>query len=160
MNSFQASKSFVTEFKKRYKLVSRKITKITTSKALHDAEGIQERAANFVNSVKEEIRNEENLSFERIVNADQSGIQLEMSFGRTISKKGEVVVPGVVQRVSATTHSFTIMPTISSNGKLLDPLYVALKEKKDMSFGKNVEKNMFKHDKLVVQASKSGNKKL
>lgn len=119
-------------------------------------EEIKDRAARFVSSVREEIQDDEKLSFQRILNADQSGINLEMTYGRTLAVCGDTNIFGQVQRTNACTHSFTIMPIISSAGKLYDPLYVVLKEEQDMKFGPRVMNTIFKHPKLVTQASKSG----
>ena len=65
---------------------------------------------------------------ENVYNSDQSGFQLEMHSGRTLSIKGTRQVECVVQSISSTTHSYTIQPTISANGKLLFPLYLVSKE--------------------------------
>lgn len=58
-----------------------------------------------------------------------------------------------VQRVHATAHSFTIRSMLASCGQLLDLLFIDLKATNDMEFGKNVEKYMFKYEKLEIQGS-------
>ena len=69
---------------------------------------------------------------------------------------GERDIVGLVQRKSAITHTITITPIITADGKLIDPLHVTLQEPGG-SFGPRVLQSMFKHPKLYVVASKSGN---
>lgn len=60
-----------------------------------------------------------------------------------------------VQAVSATTHSYTIQPTISGDGRLLSPLFIVLKEPTG-TFGPRVQETMFRVNNIYVMASKSG----
>jgi hypothetical protein len=60
-----------------------------------------------------------------------------------------------VQSIPSTTHSYTIQPTISCNGKLLSPLFIVLKEV-DGRFGPRVQETLFKPTNAIVKASKSG----
>jgi len=60
----------------------------------------------------------------------------------------------MTQSISATTHSYTIQPTISADGRLLSPLFIVLKE--PGSFGPRVQKLMFRKRNIFVLASKSG----
>ncbi|XP_071641522.1 uncharacterized protein [Temnothorax longispinosus] len=55
----------------------------------------------------------------------------------------------------ATTHLYTVQPIISSNGKLLSPLFIVLKEVTGR-FEPRVEENLFKPTNVIVKASKSG----
>jgi biotin synthase-related radical SAM superfamily protein len=59
-----------------------------------------------------------------ILNADQVGINLEMTEGRTLEEKGAKHVKARVQRINATTHSFSIQPLISADGVLHEPTLV------------------------------------
>nr|XP_012217672.1 PREDICTED: uncharacterized protein LOC105669351 isoform X1 [Linepithema humile] len=61
----------------------------------------------------------------------------------------------VVQSVSSTTHSYTIQPTISCDGKLLSPLFIVLQEHSG-TFGSRVQENLFRASNVIVTASKSG----
>jgi hypothetical protein len=61
--------------------------------------------------------------------------------------------------VSATTHSYTIQPTVSLSGSLIGQLYICLQET-DGKFGphvkKSVEAHLTKCRNIVVTTSKSG----
>jgi len=64
-------------------------------------------------------------------------------------------VEAIVQSVSSTTHSYTIMPIISASGRLLSPLYIVLKESMG-TFGPRVQDTLFRPVNIYIQASKSG----
>jgi hypothetical protein len=91
----------------------------------------------------------------QIFNSDQSGFNYEIHSGRTLDFVGVKSVEGVVQSISSTTHSYTIQPTISADGNLLSPLFVALQEP-DGKFGPRVEENLFQAPNIYVTASRSG----
>ena len=76
-----------------------------------------------------------------------------MHSGRTLANQGSKKIECVFQSISSTTHSYTIQPTISADGKLLSPLYLVLKE---IGGGPRVEKTLFKPTNVFVSASKSG----
>ncbi len=63
-------------------------------------------------------------------------------------------VEGIVQSISATTHSYTIQPLISKSGKLLPPLFIVLQESTE-KFGPRVQKELFSAPNIYVTASKS-----
>ena len=92
---------------------------------------------------------------ENTYNADESGFQLEIHSGCTLTEKGKKIVECVVQYVSSTTHSYTIVPTVNAEGKLLFPLFLVLKESKD-EFGPIVAQNLFLPHNVYIMASKSG----
>ena len=77
-----------------------------------------------------------------------------MHSGRTLAVEGEKEIKCLVQSVSSTTHSYTIQPTISTDGRLLSPLFLVLKEPTG-KFGPVVEANLFRHENVYVAASKS-----
>ena len=95
---------------------------------------------------------------ENTYNADQSGFQLEIHSGRTLTEKGKETVECVVQSVSSTTHSYTIVPSVNAEGKLLSPLFLVLKESKH-EFGPIVALNLFLPHNVYIMASKSGKMK-
>ncbi len=76
----------------------------------------------------------------------------------TLATVGQKKVVANVASVSATTHSYTIQPTISLNGTLIEPLYICLQEL-DGKFGPQVKISVDEHFKsrrnIVVTASKS-----
>lgn len=149
---FKASNKWVLDFKTAHRIVSRKINKFITKKTLETREELTQKAINFISDVKTEIIRS---GITDIYNSDQSGFQLEMHSGRTLAIEGEKQVQCLVQSVSATTHSYTIQPTISADGRLLSPLFLVLKEPTG-KFGPIVEAHMFKPDNVYTMASKSG----
>jgi len=72
-----------------------------------------------------------------------------------LTTQGVKTVENIVQSQSATTHSYTIMPTISANGQLHSPLYLVLKEASG-NFGPRVEETLFRPSNVFIAASKSG----
>lgn len=69
--------------------------------------------------------------------------------------KGVKTVEALAQSVNATTHSYTVQPTVSADGELLSPLLICLQEK-DGVFGPIVSQNLFRPDNMYILASKSG----
>jgi hypothetical protein len=90
---------------------------------LNERTDIEKISKNFVSEVRELIP-----KFNKIYNTDQSGIKLEMSYGRTLTSRGEKIVEAKIQRTNATTHSFTIQPVICIDGTLCSPLLVCFFE--------------------------------
>ncbi|CAD6235365.1 GSCOCG00012418001-RA-CDS, partial [Cotesia congregata] len=149
---FQTSKKWLLNFKKAHRIVSRKMNKFVTSKTIEDKKILMEKSKEFVESVKKKIAI---YGLPNTFNSDQSGFQLEMHSGRTLAVEGDKQVQCLVQSVSYTTHSYTIQPTISADGKLLSPLFLVLKEPSG-KFGPVVEITLFKTDNVYVVPSKSG----
>jgi len=79
----------------------------------------------FIENVKYYI---EHYGIKNVYNSDQSDFQLELHAGRTLAEKSVKKVESVAQSTSAITHSYTIQPIISANGRLLSPLLIVLKE--------------------------------
>jgi hypothetical protein len=78
-----------------------------------------------------------------------------MGSGRTLAVKGQNKIECLAQSVSSMTHSYTIQPLISGDGRLLSPLFMILKEPTG-EFGPVIEKNIFRPTNVYVKASKSG----
>lgn len=152
LKNFKASASWVYAFKKKYGIVSRKVTHFTTTTKLRNEAAIINACEKFVADTRAVI---EVVGTRNVYNMDQSGFNLEMTSGRSLAKKGTKDVVTVVQSVSNTTHSYTIMPTISADGHLHSPLFIVLKEQAG-SFGPRVRQNLFHADNIVVVASSSG----
>ncbi|XP_025160400.1 uncharacterized protein LOC112589848 [Harpegnathos saltator] len=138
--------------KKSHRIVSRKVTKFVTRRTLEDSVDLQKTTDDFLKAVKPLI---EQFGSENIYNSDQSGFQLEIHSGRSLSNEGEKKTERVVQSISSTTHSYTIQPIISCDGKLLSPLFIVLKEIHGR-FGPRVEENLFKPINVIAKTSKSG----
>lgn len=64
-----------------------------------------------------------------IINCDQSGFEREIHSKRTLSTIGLKNVEKQVQNIGATTHSYTVMPMFSMDGRLLSPMLVVIPEK-------------------------------
>lgn len=149
---FTASKQWVNRFKKAHSIVSRKITKFITKKILQSKEHLEAKSNRFVENVKYYITR---YGFENIYNSDQSGFQIELHSGRFLAIEGTKKIECIAQSISATTHSYTIQPTISGDGRLLSPLFIVLKESTG-EFGPRVQEAMFRENNIFVLASKSG----
>lgn len=151
-NLFNASHKWVYEFKRRHGIVSRKINKFVTRKSIIDKTKLDKEACEFVKKIKEDILF---VGEENVFNSDQSGFNLEMHTGRSLSFKGQKQVEALAQSINSMTHSYTIQPIISATGVLVSPLLIVLKEK-DGTFGPIVEKNLFKPHNTLILSSNSG----
>lgn len=149
---FKASKFWLSKFKKAHKIVSRKINKFITKTNIENRDNLQKNAREFVTEVKQLINE---IGVENTYNSDQSGFQLEMHSGRTLAIEGEKQVQCLVQSISSTTHSYTVQPTISADGKLLSPLFLVLKEPSG-EFGPVVSQTLFRPTNVYAVPSKSG----
>ena len=78
---------------------------------------------------------------ERIFSTDQSGFNEAYHTGRTLDIQGQKSVFAEAQSINALTHSYTIQPIPSANGRLLLKLLVVLRESGDQ-FGPNVKKKI------------------
>jgi hypothetical protein len=97
----------------------------------------------------------QNFPDENIYNTDQSGFNREIHSGKTLGFLGSNQVEEVVQSISVTTHSYTIQPTISKDGKLLSPLFIDLQEPEG-KFSPRVQQELFSAPNIYVTASRSG----
>jgi len=149
---FKAGATWILNFKRKHGIVSRKITKFINRSSKTNQEQLQIACQEFISSVKSFI---DLFEIQNIYNADESGFNLEIHSGRTLTTQGVKTVETVVQSQSAITHSYTIMPTISASGQLLSPLYLVLKETSG-SFGPRVEETLFRPANVFIAASKSG----
>ncbi|XP_076288088.1 uncharacterized protein LOC143212802 [Lasioglossum baleicum] len=149
---FQASSFWLWKFKENYNIVSRKTTKHVTRHHSNHLTDLIAAAEDFVCHVKGYF---ENYGASNIFNSDQSGFQLELHSGRTLSHKGEKETGALVQSISSTTHSYTIQPTISADGQLLSTLYIVLKEVKGQ-LGPRVRRSVFTAPNVHIEASTSG----
>jgi len=151
-STFRASKSWVYYFKKSAGIVSRKITKFITKRQMIDEQVIRERGLQFVDEARQHI---EQVGADRVYNTDQSGFNLEFHAGRTLNNQGEKTILAEAQSLNSLTHSYTIQPIISADGRLLPTLLVVLQETNG-EFGIRVKETMFKSTNLHVLCSKSG----
>jgi len=120
-------------------------------RTLEDSVNLQKTTDDFLNTVKPVI---EQFGSENIYNSDQSGFQLEIYSGRSLSNQGIKKVQCVVQSLVSTTYSYTIQPIILCDGNLLSPLFIVLKETNGR-FRPKVEKNLFRPTNIIIKASQS-----
>jgi len=147
-----ASSYWIPQFKSRHGIVSRKINRFVTRNYMDDEERKFIESTTFVGEIQEIFLNTPASS---VFNTDQSGFNLELHSGRTLAAKGSKVFYSTVQSKNALTHSYTIQPFVSADGKLMSPLFIELQEAGG-NFGPRVKQNMFHADNIYVVASKSG----
>lgn len=85
VEQFKASQTWVSSFKKRYGIVSRKITTFVSKKAYKCRDEIELKAQQFVSLVREDMQTKPLAIF---CNGDQSGFVKEMTTGRTLAPLG------------------------------------------------------------------------
>ena len=129
-----------------------KNNKIFSHSFVREECNVEEAAGDFLKRTKAALSN---YSPSCIYNTDQSGFEREMRSKRTLSFMGEKHIESVAQSISALTHTYTIMPTISMDGHLFPKLFIVLQEPKGI-LGPLVSQKMFKAENLIVTASKSG----
>lgn len=145
---FKASDRWITYFKKKYRIKSRKISKFITYRNESNETEKLEKAKNFVTDIRKIIGN---YSSDHIFNTDQSGVNYELYSNRTLSNIGEKSTFVSVFSLNSITHSYTIQPLISYDGKL----FLCLKEI-DNQFRPNVEKDLFQANNVITVCSTSG----
>lgn len=150
---FTSSHTWINEFKKRNRIVSRKITKFVTSRYTVDREELENNGATFLVRFGAELL--PNFTPEEVINTDQSGFSYEIHGNRTLSFQGERDTLALTRCRNATTHSYTIQPMISASGDLLSKLMIVLQEPSG-SFGPRVLDELPRYDDVFVACSTSG----
>jgi hypothetical protein len=151
-DEFLASSCWITQFKRDNNISARKITRLVTRADIEDAEAIKKSGEDFVKIVQQDIKE---VGRANVLNTDQSGCQPEMHSTRTLTFRGTKVVEALCQSLHASTHSYTVQPTITADGKKIQKTLLVLQEPSG-SFGPRVSKTLFKAVNLVVTCSKSG----
>jgi len=147
---FAASKKSIWKFKSANRICSRKITKFLTSRYKQESEHIAATAQLFVDSALIAFSD---YSPNQIFNTDQSGFNYEIYSGRTLPQKGQKEVLSTVISIHAITHSLTIQPTISLDGRLLSPLFLCIQEGSG-EFG--IRTQVYRPENVAVYCSSSG----
>ena len=147
LENFTASGSWIAKFKRLNRIVDGKITKFTCSKPTRSLTEIEDEGVRFHIELVENI----NPHFlpSQILNSDQSGINYETHGGRTLSFRGEKSTEAIIQSFNSLSHSYTIMPLLSMEGRLLSPMLICLQEPAG-SFGPIVQETMLKPNNLVI----------
>ncbi|XP_058793318.1 uncharacterized protein LOC131665452 [Phymastichus coffea] len=104
---FKPSPNWILLFKKKHKIVSRKIIKYVTKVHVENEASLKLYCQNFIILIKTELSTK---SASNIYNSNQSGFNLEMHTGRTLSEK------------EGTLLSLLFMVLKEINGSL-DPLF-------------------------------------
>ena len=125
--NFKASQGWVSYFRAKKKIVSRRITKRLTKTQQVNEEEIRERALNFSQEVAELI-NVNSFTGAQVFNIDQSRFEKEIHTSRTLATRGSQEVPALIGSTMATTHCYMIMPSISMDGTLHSPMYMLVGE--------------------------------
>ncbi|CAF4175608.1 unnamed protein product, partial [Rotaria sordida] len=128
LNEFHASDGWVKNFKGRHGIVSRRVTNIVTKHESANLELIEKSKENFI---KDFYTRSSHFKSSQILNTDQVGIEKEVHSTRTLSFGGEKKTFGAVASKHATTHSYTVQPMISLDGKQVGPILLCLQEPKD-----------------------------
>lgn len=136
------SPSFITPFKRKYRIGSRQTTKFVSRVNHVDEQAIKKSADDFVATIKDEMKMRPLSMF---ANADQSGFLKEMvskrfAFSsdtsiqfltfRSLAPIGQRSVVRCVQSKASLTHSYTILPIVYADGSLGETLYINLQEPK------------------------------
>lgn len=123
---FKASKTWVYNFKKRYGIVSRKITEYSSRTEKENAEQIAASIASF----RQEFSDREFYFPRRLIwNADHVGFQYEIVQQRTLSWRGERDTIVNVDSKNKVSHSYTTFPLISRSGSAIGKLLLILQER-------------------------------
>ncbi|XP_035715598.1 uncharacterized protein LOC110859705 isoform X1 [Folsomia candida] len=149
---FKASSTWIHNFKKKNRIVSRKITKYLTKAEYDNKSNVEEAAYTFVENVNKKLIG---VQPDLVLNFDQSGFTYEYSPKRTLSIKGEKDTLGLVVLHNANTHSYTVMPLLSMSGKFIGKLLICLQEPQGY-LGPIVKKNLEVPSNIYLVASKSG----
>jgi hypothetical protein len=125
---------------------------VVTKRELVNKVEIKKSAEQFVTQVKSLLCHYDE---DFVLNTDQSGLRLEFPSTRTLSYRGEKTTLATVRSINATTHSYTVQPTISMSGKIVGPIYLCLKEINGR-MSDNIRANLPKMKNVVVTCSASG----
>ncbi|CAG7822586.1 unnamed protein product, partial [Allacma fusca] len=150
---FKASEKWVANFKKKHNMGSRKIQKVVSEREIVDSEILMERAREF----REEVLKEAPKYGDKYVwNTDQVGINYEILTTRTLSYKGERATFGFgFSPKNRATHSYTVQPIISMEGKIIGDFLVCLQEPGG-KLGPRVVDTIFPAPNLTITCSSSG----
>ncbi|CAF1125358.1 unnamed protein product [Didymodactylos carnosus] len=127
LEDFHASHGWMNNFKARHHVVSRRITNVVTRHEIENPDAILKAETDFRESF---FKISSHYSPSQTFNTDQVGVEKELYSKRTLTMEGEKKVFGTVRSKNATTHSYTLQPTISLEGKLVGPMYLCLQEPK------------------------------
>lgn len=153
---FMASESWISRFKKEYRISQRKVTKFMKVVEKRSLETIASEAEKFQSDCRESIAA---LNKDYVLNTDQMGCEYRAPVNRTYTNKGEKSVFVFLGDTNKLTHSYTAQYTSTASGKLLPKVFVCLQEAKGV-FGPVVQKKIDelsrKYKNVCITCSKSG----
>lgn len=149
---------WLANFKKTYRISSRKIVKFTTKSSVNSNEETEDLAIEFLLDFQDNIK--PHFEEREVLNSDQSGFRYHHLCNRTLSHTNERTTSVTVDSMNSLTHSYTIQPILSMEGKLLSPMMIILQETTGDQFGPRVGPNLPRYSNLLVTCSKSGNSSL
>ena len=124
-SNFKACRTWMQDFKRRNRIRGRKVTK-RVSRAQQDNTARNEAARMlFVDDFGEE---HVNYPERAIWNFDHSGFNYAISSDRTLSFVGERDTLAYVDQANKATHSYTIIPMISRDGRTIGKLLICFQE--------------------------------
>ena len=138
---FHSSHDWLENFKYRHKLTSLKITNFVSHHQVENMDFIEKSKKGFVleyNKVSAHFKPSE------IFNTNQTGVEKELHSMRTISFSGDKKTFAAVQSKNAITYSYTLQPTISLDGGLLETIYLYLQEQGGKLRIKQIYKNIIR----------------
>lgn len=154
MPNFKASHSWLENWKKTNKIVSRKVTKVLAKKDATPAaqQQVEQTIIQFRNDFREATNG---IDLAKIFNTDQSGFSPEHLSGRTLEIRGTKKVFSTIRSSHSASHQYTVQFMISAAGELVKPLFIILREINGV-FGERVINTMFRHEEVYMQPSTNG----
>lgn len=152
LESFKASDTWLYNFKQRNRIVTRKITKLLSRRDVANLPNVSTNINQYRLETRDLIGN---YAPNQIFNTDQSGFNVELLSGRTLTNKGEKSVFSTINQSRSHTHSYTIQPLFRMDGVLAPQLLIVLQEK-DGVLGPIVSRDLFTHPEIYIKATTSG----
>lgn len=154
--SFTASNGWLSNFKNRHNLVSRKVTKYISRAEQANEDRIEENLLHF----REQYSALRDIYPPHLImNMDQSNFNYEISNLRTIARRGDRDIVLELDSRNRNTHSYTVQPLITRDGNIAGRLLICLQEDSGR-FGPRVEQQVRRLEQtfgnIRVVASKSG----
>ena len=128
IEGFDASLTWVKQFRKVSRIVSRRITKFVSNRSRATDEATKKKAEDFKLDFRALIQSTSTPNH-CIANGDQSGFTKQLCSARALAPVGSKKIERLVESVSSTTHSYTVLPLIFADGRLAPKLFVVLAEK-------------------------------
>jgi len=151
--TFKASARWLTNFKSRRGISSRKITRLVSRRQFRSFEAILEQGKKFQTELAAAATS---FDPDLVLNTDQTGFVYEITPKRTFADRGEKSTLVVAKSPNnLATHSYTVQYTISKSGKIVGDVYLCLQEKSGR-LGPIVQLNLFPAPNVTVTCSTSG----